>query len=166
SDHVNLGQSSNDTFPTAMYIAVVTELFDTLLPSVTELRDTLFEKSEQFSDVVKVGPTHLQAATPITFGQEIGGWVEQIDYSLASIRTNLTGLYDLAIGGTAVGTGLNAHPLFGDRCAAIIGELTGHPFRSSLNKFFALSAHDALVSTSAAIRTLAMALLKIANDVR
>ncbi|RQU76256.1 class II fumarate hydratase [Burkholderia cenocepacia] len=166
NDHVNRGQSSNDTFPTAMYIAVVTELFDALFPSVMALRDTLLEKSERFFDVVKVGRTHLQDATPITLGQEIGGWVKQIDYSLASIRTNLTGLYDLAIGGTAVGTGLNAHPLFGDTCAAIIGELTGHPFRSSANKFFALSAHDALVSTSAAIRTLAMALLKIANDVR
>ncbi|KPN89856.1 class II fumarate hydratase [Pseudomonas nunensis] len=166
NDHVNRGQSSNDTFPTAMYIAVVSEVFETLLPDVSLLRDTLGEKSLQFCEVVKVGRTHLQDATPITLGQEIGGWVEQIDYALASIQHNLTGLYDLAIGGTAVGTGLNAHPLFGDECARVIAELTGYPFKSCANKFFALSAHDALVNTSAAIRTLAMALLKIANDVR
>jgi fumarate hydratase class II len=166
NDHVNRGQSSNDTFPTAMYMAVVSEVFETLLPDVSLLRDTLAEKSLQFCEVVKVGRTHLQDATPITLGQEIGGWVEQIDYALASIQHNLTGLYDLAIGGTAVGTGLNAHPLFGDECARVIAELTGYPFKSCANKFFALSAHDALVNTSAAIRTLAMALLKIANDVR
>ncbi|MFJ7793703.1 class II fumarate hydratase [Pseudomonas sp. NPDC096950] len=166
NDHVNRGQSSNDTFPTAMYMAVVSEVFETLLPGVSRLRDTLADKSVQFCEVVKVGRTHLQDATPITLGQEIGGWVEQIDYALASIQHNLTGLYDLAIGGTAVGTGLNAHPLFGDECARVIAELTGHPFKSCTNKFFALSAHDALVNTSAAIRTLAMALLKIANDVR
>ncbi|MDN3221730.1 class II fumarate hydratase [Pseudomonas nunensis] len=166
NDHVNRGQSSNDTFPTAMYMAVVSEVFETLLPDVSLLRDTLADKSLQFCEVVKVGRTHLQDATPITLGQEIGGWVEQIDYALASIQHNLTGLYDLAIGGTAVGTGLNAHPLFGDECARVIAELTGYPFKSCANKFFALSAHDALVNTSAAIRTLAMALLKIANDVR
>ncbi|WP_237150818.1 MULTISPECIES: class II fumarate hydratase [unclassified Pseudomonas] len=166
NDHVNRGQSSNDTFPTAMYMAVVSEVFETLLPDVSRLRDTLAEKSLQFCEVVKVGRTHLQDATPITLGQEIGGWVEQIDYALASIKHNLTGLYDLAIGGTAVGTGLNAHPAFGDECAQAIAELTGYPFKSCANKFFALSAHDALVNTSAAIRTLAMALLKIANDVR
>ncbi|UZE09851.1 class II fumarate hydratase [Pseudomonas sp. B21-053] len=166
NDHVNRGQSSNDTFPTAMYMAVVSEVFETLLPDVSLLRDTLADKSLQFCEVVKVGRTHLQDATPITLGQEIGGWVEQIDYALASIQHNLTGLYDLAIGGTAVGTGLNAHPLFGDECAKVIAELTGYPFKSCANKFFALSAHDALVNTSAAIRTLAMALLKIANDVR
>lgn len=166
NDHVNRGQSSNDTFPTAMYMAVVSEIFETLLPDVSRLRDTLADKSEQFCAVVKVGRTHLQDATPITFGQEIGGWVEQIDYALTSIKLNLTGLYDLAIGGTAVGTGLNAHPLFGEECARAIAELTGYPFKTSSNKFFSLSAHDALVSTSAAIRTLAMALLKIANDVR
>ncbi|MFJ2682153.1 class II fumarate hydratase [Pseudomonas sp. NPDC087342] len=166
NDHVNRGQSSNDTFPTAMYMAVVSEVFETLLPDVSLLRDTLADKSLQFCEVVKVGRTHLQDATPITLGQEIGGWVEQIDYALASIQHNLAGLYDLAIGGTAVGTGLNAHPLFGDECARVIAELTGYPFKSCANKFFALSAHDALVNTSAAIRTLAMALLKIANDVR
>ncbi|WP_416760315.1 class II fumarate hydratase [Pseudomonas sp. BNK-6] len=166
NDHVNRGQSSNDTFPTAMYMVVVTEIFETLLPGVATLRDTLFEKSQQYRDVVKVGRTHLQDATPITLGQEIGGWVEQIDYALGAIELNLGGLYDLAIGGTAVGTGLNSHPQFGDECALIIAELTGYPFKSCANKFFALSAHDALINTSAAIRTLAMALMKIANDVR
>ncbi|MCO7576322.1 class II fumarate hydratase [Pseudomonas protegens] len=166
NDHVNRGQSSNDTFPTAMYMVVVTEIFETLLPGVATLRDTLFEKSQQYRDVVKVGRTHLQDATPITLGQEIGGWVEQIDYALGAIELNLGGLYDLAIGGTAVGTGLNSHPQFGDECARIIAELTGYPFKSCANKFFALSAHDALINTSAAIRTLAMALMKIANDVR
>ncbi|WP_371319301.1 class II fumarate hydratase [Pseudomonas gingeri] len=166
NDHVNRGQSSNDTFPTAMYMAVVSEIFETLLPDVSRLRDTLADKAVQYSTVVKVGRTHLQDATPITLGQEIGGWVEQIDYALASIRHTMTGLYDLAIGGTAVGTGLNAHPLFGETCAGVIAELTGYPFKASANKFFSLSAHDALVNTSASIRTLAMALLKIANDVR
>ncbi|PYY88097.1 class II fumarate hydratase [Pseudomonas sp. TKO26] len=166
NDHVNRGQSSNDTFPTAMYMVVVSEIHETLLPGVSLLRDTLADKAEQFADVVKVGRTHLQDATPITLGQEIGGWVEQIDYALGAIQLNLDGLYDLAIGGTAVGTGLNSHPQFGDECARVIAELTGYPFRSCSNKFFALSAHDALVNTSAAIRTLAMALMKIANDVR
>lgn len=166
NDHVNRGQSSNDTFPTAMYMVVVSEIHETLLPGVAVLRDTLADKAEQFRDVVKVGRTHLQDATPITLGQEIGGWVEQIDYALGAIQLNLGGLYDLAIGGTAVGTGLNSHPQFGDECARVIAELTGYPFKSCSNKFFALSAHDALVNTSAAIRTLAMALMKIANDVR
>ncbi|WP_264084006.1 class II fumarate hydratase [Pseudomonas vanderleydeniana] len=166
NDHVNRGQSSNDTFPTAMYMVVVGEVFETLLPGVTLLRNTLAAKAEAFADVVKVGRTHLQDATPITLGQEIGGWVEQLDYTLKGIEQNVQGLYDLAIGGTAVGTGLNAHPRFGDECARHIAELTGYPFRASSNKFFSLAAHDALVNTSAAIRTLAMALLKIANDVR
>ncbi|WP_295482035.1 lyase family protein [uncultured Pseudomonas sp.] len=130
NDHVNRGQSSNDTFPTAMYMVVVTEVFETLLPGVSVLRDTLSQKAEQYRDVVKVGRTHLQDATPITLGQEIGGWVEQIDYALAAIERNLTGLYDLAIGDTAVGTGLNAHPQFGEQCAQAIAELTGYPFRS------------------------------------
>lgn len=166
NDHVNCGQSSNDTFPTAMHIAVVEELFDRLFPDVNKLRDTLQRKSEQFKTVVKVGRTHLQDATPITLGQEIGGWVAQIDFALDLVKNSLRGLFPLAIGGTAVGTGLNAHPQFGDRCALYIGDLTGHPFTSSKNKFFSLSAHDALVNTSAALRTLAGALLKIANDVR
>ena len=166
NDHVNRGQSSNDTFPTAMYIAVVAELVERLYPSVTRLKNTLAAKSQEFTNLVKTGRTHLQDATPITLGQEIGGWVAQLDYTLQSVQDNMRGLYDLAIGGTAVGTGLNAHPLFGDECAKNIAQLTGQPFKSSANKFFSLSAHDALVNLSAAIRTLAMALMKIANDVR
>ena len=166
NDHVNRGQSSNDTFPTAMHIAVVTEVLRTLLPSVTGLRDTLDEKATLFAAIVKTGRTHLQDATPITLGQEIGSWVAQIDFSVELILNALNGLYDLAIGGTAVGTGLNAHPQFGDRCAAQIAAITGYPFRSAENKFFALAAHDALVNASAALRTLAGALLKMANDVR
>ena len=166
NDHVNRGQSSNDTFPTAMYIAVVTELFEKLFPSLEQLRATLATKSRQFNTIVKTGRTHLQDATPITLGQEISAWVAQIDFALDSVKSTLSGLYDLAIGGTAVGTGLNAHPLFGDLCAKNIAEITGYPFKSASNKFFALSAHDALVNTSAALRTLAMALMKIANDIR
>lgn len=166
NDHVNCGQSSNDTFPTAMHIAVVLELFNRLFPDVNKLRDTLHNKALAYKTVVKVGRTHLQDATPITLGQEMSGWVAQIDFALALVKNSLSGLYELAIGGTAVGTGLNAHPQFGDRCAANIAELTNQPFVAADNKFFALSAHDALVNTSAALRTLAGALLKIANDVR
>ena len=166
NDHVNRGQSSNDTFPTAMYIAVVGELYERLYPSIQRLRDALASKANAYKEIVKTGRTHLQDATPITLGQEIGGWVAQIDYSINAVKENMRGLYDLAIGGTAVGTGLNAHPRFGEECARRISEFTGHPFRSADNKFFALSCHDALVNTSAAIRTLAMTLLKIANDVR
>jgi fumarate hydratase class II len=166
NDHVNRGQSSNDTFPTAMHIAVVEQLTDRLQPAVTALRNTLAAKSAQWQDLVKTGRTHLQDATPITLGQEIGAWVAQIDFGLEAVRLALPGLYDLAIGGTAVGTGLNAHPKFGDLAAQHIAALTGHPFRSAPNKFFALSAHDALVQTSAALRTLAGGLMKMANDVR
>lgn len=166
NDHVNRGQSSNDTFPTAMYIAVVNELFDTFFPKVTALRNTLDQKAKAYDQIVKVGRTHLQDATPITLGQEISGWVAQIDYAVATIKEVMKGLYDLAIGGTAVGTGLNAHPQFGEECAKNIASITGHPFKASTNKFFSLSAHDALVNTSAAIRTLAVALMKVANDVR
>lgn len=166
NDHVNRGQSSNDTFPTAMHIAVVEELHKTLFPSVKRLRDTLAAKAEGYKDVVKVGRTHLQDATPITLGQEIGGWVAQLDYCLEALQETLTGLYDLAIGGTAVGTGLNAHPAFGDRAAQEFADETGFPFKSAANKFAALSAHDALVNTSASLRTLAGALMKMANDVR
>ncbi len=166
NDHVNRGQSSNDTFPTAMHIAVVGELFQNLFPAVQDLRDTLSIKSDQFSGIVKTGRTHLQDATPITLGQEIGSWVAQIDFALTLVKNALDGLYDLAIGGTAVGTGLNAHPRFGVTCAARIAALTGYPFRPCDNKFFALSAHDALVNTSATLRTLAGSLMKMANDVR
>ena len=166
NDHVNRGQSSNDTFPTAMHIAVVEQLQGRLFPAVGKLRDTLAAKSAAFDGLVKTGRTHLQDATPITLGQEIGAWVAQIDFGLESVRLSLPGLYDLAIGGTAVGTGLNAHPQFGDRAAHYIAEATGYPFRSADNKFFALSAHDALVQTSAALRTLSGGLMKMANDVR
>ncbi len=166
NDHVNRGQSSNDTFPTAMHIAVVEELHRQLHPKVQKLRDTLAAKAAEYVDLVKVGRTHLQDATPITLGQEIGGWVAQLDYCLAEVRHVETGLYELAIGGTAVGTGLNAHPQFGDLAAKYFAEETGFPFVSAANKFAALSAHDALVTTSASLRTLAGALMKMANDVR
>ncbi len=166
NDHVNRGQSSNDTFPTAMHIAVVLELHRQLYPNVQKLRDTLHAKSLEYAGLVKVGRTHLQDATPITLGQEIGGWVAQLDYCLAEVHHAEAGLYDLAIGGTAVGTGLNAHPRFGDLTARKISELTGQPFKSAANKFAALSAHDALVTTSSSLRTLAGALMKMANDVR
>ncbi|MEQ1936402.1 MAG: class II fumarate hydratase, partial [Fimbriimonadaceae bacterium] len=166
NDHVNRGQSSNDTFPTAMHIAVVEELHRQLYPSVSLLRNTLQAKSEEFKDICKVGRTHLQDATPITLGQEIGGWVAQIDYCLEEVRHAERGLYELAIGGTAVGTGLNAHPKFGDLAASYFAKETGFPFVSAPNKFAALSAHDALVQVSASLRTLAGALMKMANDVR
>jgi fumarate hydratase, class II len=166
NDHVNRGQSSNDTFPTAMHIAVVEELHRQLYPNVRNLRDTLAKKAVEFDGIVKVGRTHLQDATPITLGQEVGSWVAQIDYCLSEIEHAEKGLYELAIGGTAVGTGLNAHPDFGDLAAAKYAEATGFPFVSARNKFAALSAHDALVQTSAALRTLAGTLMKMANDVR
>lgn len=166
NDHVNRGQSSNDTFPTAMHIATVEELHRQLYGPVTALRDTLAEKAESFKDLVKVGRTHLQDATPITLGQEIGAWVAQIDFCLAEVRHAEKGLYELAIGGTAVGTGLNAHPKFGDLAASYFAKETGFPFVSAANKFAALAAHDALVQVSAALRTLAGALMKMANDVR
>ena len=166
NDDVNRGQSSNDTFPTAMHIAAVEQLEDVLLPAVSQLRNTLHAKSEQFKDVVKVGRTHLQDATPITLGQEIGGWAAQLDAALDGVRQTIPGLCELAIGGTAVGTGLNAHPKFGDLAAAKMAAETGRPFISAPNKFASLSAHDAMVTASASLRTLAGALMKIANDVR
>ncbi len=166
NDHVNRGQSSNDTFPTAMYIAVALECRRRLMRDVRQLRNTLDLKAEQFAAIVKTGRTHLQDATPITLGQEIGAWVAQIDFALETVSKALDGIYQLAIGGTAVGTGLNAHPEFGARAAAHIAQLTGLPFESAENKFFALSAHDALMNLSAALRTLAGALMKMANDVR
>ncbi|AJG24156.1 class II fumarate hydratase [Cupriavidus basilensis] len=166
NDHVNRGQSSNDTFPTAMHIAVVEQIHTKLLPAVGALRDTLAAKAQAYQDIVKTGRTHLQDATPITLGQEISAWVAQIDFGLNAVKTAEPGLLELAIGGTAVGTGLNAHPQFGARAAAYIAALTGHPFVDAPNKFFALSAHDALVQTSAALRTLSGGLMKMANDVR
>ena len=149
-----------------MHIAVVEELHRQLYPKVQVLRDTLAAKAEEFKSVVKVGRTHLQDATPITLGQEIGGWVAQIDFCLEQIHFAEKGLYELAIGGTAVGTGLNAHPKFGDLAAKYFAEETGYPFVSAPNKFAALSAHEAMVATSASLRTLGGALMKMANDVR
>jgi len=166
NDHVNRGQSSNDTFPTAMHIAVAEQVNHVLLPAVTQLRDTLATKATKYESIVKTGRTHLQDATPITLGQEIDAWVAQINFGLDSVQHALSGIYDLAIGGTAVGTGLNAHPQFGALVAEKISGITGLPFRSAENKFFALSAHDALVNMSAALRTLAGGLMKMANDVR
>lgn len=166
NDDVNRGQSSNDTFPTAMHIAAVEQLEDVLIPAVSQLATTLHAKSEQFADVVKVGRTHLQDATPITLGQEIGGWAAQLDAALNDVRRTIPGLCELAIGGTAVGTGLNAHPQFGDLAAAKMTAETGRSFISAPNKFASLSAHDAMVTASASLRTLAGALMKVANDVR
>jgi fumarate hydratase class II len=166
NDDVNRGQSSNDTFPTAMHIAVVEELHRQLYPNVEKLRATLAAKAEEFKDIVKVGRTHLQDATPITLGQEVGSWVAQIEFGVREVEHAESGLYELAIGGTAVGTGLNAHPKFGDLAASYFAKETGYPFVSAPNKFAALSGHEALVATSAALRTLSGALMKMANDVR
>jgi fumarate hydratase, class II len=166
NDHVNMSQSSNDTFPTAMHIAAAEQIERNLIPSVKELRDALHAKSEAFKDIVKIGRTHLQDATPLTVGQEMSGWVALFDRDIERLQQALKGLLDLAIGGTAVGTGINAHPEFASRAAAKIAELTGLPFRSHPNKFAALSAHDELVFASGALKTLAASLMKIANDVR
>jgi fumarate hydratase class II len=166
NDHVNMSQSSNDTFPTAMHIAATEELVHRLIPSVTELRDALAVKVEEFRDIVKIGRTHLQDAVPLSLGQEFSGYVAQLDDDVERIRLALPGLYELPIGGTAVGTGLNAPPGFAERCAAKIAELTGLPFVSARNKFAALAAHDAFVFASGAVKTLAVSLMKIANDIR
>src|SRR5579885_3168940 len=166
NDHVNMSQSSNDTFPTAMHIAAAEQVERKLVPAVRELRDALNRKAEEFADVVKIGRTHLQDATPLTVGQEISGWVSLLDRDIERLRTALHGLYELAIGGTAVGTGLNAHPEFAERAAEKISELTGLPFRSHPNKFASLSAHDELVAASGVLKTLAASLMKIANDIR
>ena len=166
NDHVNRGQSSNDTFPTAMHIAVVSELNGRLYAPVEALRDVLAAKASEFESVVMVGRTHLQDATPVTLGQVIGGWVAQLDFALEGVRAADARARDLAIGGTAVGTGLNAHPEFGRLAAEKISAETGLEFRQAGNLFASLSAHDSLVEVSASLRTLAGALMKIANDVR
>jgi fumarate hydratase class II len=166
NDHVNRGQSSNDTFPTAMHIAAAEEVVERLLPAVAGLRGTLDAKARDFADVVKVGRTHLQDATPLTLGQEISGWVAQLDLAVRALDAALPLVYELALGGTAVGTGLNTHPDFAERAAAHIAQLTGLPFRSASNKFAALAGHEALVELHGAMKTLATALMKIANDVR
>jgi fumarate hydratase class II len=166
NDDVNHSQSSNDTFPTVMHIAAVEVIENKLLPAVQRLSEIFKEKTVKFDDIVMTGRTHLQDATPITLGQVISGWQAQLEAAITTIRNAMPGLYELAIGGTAVGTGLNAHPNFGATAAEFIAFETGKPFCSAPNKFAALSAHDAMVTASASLRTLAGAAMKIANDVR
>ena len=166
NDHVNMSQSSNDTFPAAMYIAAAERLHNDLIPAVRYVYHAIASKALEFADVVKIGRTHLQDAIPLTVGQEMSGWANLLARDIDRMRQVLDGLFDLAIGGTAVGTGLNTHPEFADRAAARIAELTGLPFRSHPNKFAALSAHDELVFAHGALTTLACSLMKIANDIR
>ncbi len=166
NDDVNRSQSSNDTFPTAMHIAAVESIVHRLIPSIIELRNSLSAKQKAFDKIVKVGRTHLQDAVPLTLGQEFSGYVAQLDSAVSNILATLPGLYELALGGTAVGTGINSHPKFAELSAKKIAELTDIPFVSARNKFAALAAHDAIVFASGGIKTLACALMKIANDVR
>jgi fumarate hydratase class II len=166
NDDVNRSQSSNDVFPTAMHVAAVTQIVGHLIPRARRLRDTLAQKADAFDDVVKIGRTHLQDATPLTLGQEISGWVAQIDRALSAIEATLPLLAELALGGTAVGTGLNAHPEYAERVATRIAELTELPFVTAPSKFQALASHEALVAAHGAQKTLACGLTKIANDVR
>jgi fumarate hydratase class II len=166
NDDVNLGQSSNDIFPTAMHVAAVIGIQQRLLPALSKLRAALNEKSNRFADIVKVGRTHLQDATPLTLGQEFSGYVAQLDFAESILIAILPSLCDLAVGGTAVGTGLNTHAEFGDRVAAELANRNGFPFKSATNKFAALAAHDVLVAAHGVLKTLATALMKIANDVR
>src|SRR6266849_2278207 len=166
NDHVNMSQSSNDTFPTAMHIAAAEEMTHRLIPAVTRVRDALKQKQAEFEDIVKIGRTHLMDAVPLTLGQEFSGYVDQLEHDLRRINAVLPDVMELAIGGTAVGTGLNTHPEFAERCAKRIAELTRLPFKSAPNLFAALAAHDALVMGSGALKTLACSLMKIANDIR
>ena len=166
NDDVNRGQSSNDVFPTAMHVAAVQALSGALVPALRRLRDTLAQKSAAFADIVKIGRTHLQDATPLTLGQEFSGYVAQLEHGVAHVQAAQTHLCELALGGTAVGTGLNAHPQFGQRVAAELVRLSGLPFVTAHNKFEALAAHDALVHAHGALKTVAASLTKIANDVR
>jgi fumarate hydratase, class II len=166
NDHVNMSQSSNDTFPTAMHVAGAIAIVERLLPSVRALRDALDAKATAFADIVKIGRTHLQDAVPLTLGQEFSGYVAQLDADIARIDAALPGLYELAIGGTAVGTGLNAPDGFGELCSSKIASITGLPFVRAPNAFAALAAHDAVVFMSGALATLAASLMKIANDIR
>jgi fumarate hydratase class II len=165
NDDVNMSQSSNDTFPTAMYIAGAEQLHR-LIPTIQNVYDAIAAKADEFKNVVKIGRTHLQDATPLTVGQEMSGWASLIARDIDRLQLSLPGLLDLAIGGTAVGTGLNSHPEFGERAANKIAELTGLPFKSHPNKFAALSAHDEIVFASGALKTLAASLMKVANDIR
>jgi fumarate hydratase class II len=166
NDDVNRSQSSNDTFPTALHITAAVAITDSLLPAVRELRDALDGKAKAFAEIVKIGRTHLQDAVPLTLGQEFSGYVAQLDGDMARIEATLPGLYELALGGTAVGTGLNSHPAFAERVAARIAERTGEPFVTAPNKFQALAGQEATVFASGALRTLATSLMKIANDIR
>jgi len=166
NDHVNMSQSSNDTFPTAMHVAATEEIVHRLLPSVASLRDALRAKELAYAAITKIGRTHLMDAVPLTLGQEFSGYVAQLSADLDRMEVTLPGLYELAAGGTAVGTGLNTHPEFGQRVAEAIAEMTGLPFVTAPNKFAALAAHDALVFTHGALRTLAVSLMKIADDLR
>src|SRR5947209_4073475 len=166
NDHVNMSQSSNDTFPAAMHIAAADRVKNALIPAIKTVRDAIARKAKEFESVVKIGRTHLQDAVPLTIGQEFGGWASLLDRDIRRLEQVLEGLYDLAIGGTAVGTGLNTHPEFAERAARKIAELTGLPFRSHPNKFAALSAHDEIVFAQGAMETLAASLMKISNDIR
>src|SRR5882757_4011128 len=166
NDDVNMSQSSNDTFPAAMHIAAAERVKNALIPAIKTVRDAIAAKAKEFDSIVKIGRTHLQDAVPLTIGQEFGGWASLLDRDIKRLELVLDGLYDLAIGGTAVGTGLNAHPEFAERAAKKVAELTGLPFRSHPNKFAALSAHDELVFAQGALETLAASLMKISNDIR
>jgi len=166
NDHVNLSQSSNDVFPAAMHVAIAERAVDHLLPAVEGLRATLARKADAFGDIVKIGRTHLMDATPLTLGQEISGWVAQLDHGLAAVRATLPALHELALGGTAVGTGLNTHPEYAGRVARKLADLTGRPFVTAPNKFAALAGHEAIVAFHGAVKALATALTKLANDVR
>jgi fumarate hydratase, class II len=166
NDHVNLSQSSNDVFPAAMHVAIAERAVDHLLPAVEGLRATLARKADAFGDIVKIGRTHLMDATPLTLGQEVSGWVAQLDHALAAVRATLPALHELALGGTAVGTGLNTHPEYAGRVARKLADLTGRPFVTAPNKFAALAGHEAIVAFHGAVKALATALTKLANDVR
>jgi fumarate hydratase class II len=166
NDDVNRSQSSNDVFPTVMHVAAATQIHGELLPGIARLKDTLLAKSLAFADIVKIGRTHLMDATPLTLGQELSGYAAQLDFAGRKIEETLSDLYDLALGGSAVGTGLNTHPKYAETVAEEIADLTGLPFRTAPNKFAALAAHDALVFVSGALKTLAVSCMKIANDVR
>src|SRR5580698_433098 len=166
NDDVNRGQSSNDVFPTAMHIAAAVAIVKHLVPSLKTLRETLHAKSKAFDSIVKIGRTHLQDATPLTLGQEFSGYVAQLDQGIRHVESTLPHLYQLALGGTAVGTGLNAHPEFAVKVAGTIGKLTGLPFETAPNKFEVMAAADALVFAHGALKTLAASFMKIANDIR
>ncbi|KAI8062406.1 fumarate hydratase precursor rhizopus oryzae [Gongronella butleri] len=166
NDHVNMSQSSNDTFPTAMHVAAVVEINQRLIPALTELRDALKVKADEFNHIIKIGRTHMQDATPLTLGQEFSGYVQQVTYGIERVESSLDRLYNLAQGGTAVGTGINTRKGFDVKVAAAIADITGMPFRTAPNKFEALAAHDAIVEAHGQLNVVAVSLMKIANDIR